>query len=139
MYSEGMTTRELGLREARTNLGHIANTAHLRRDVTYLTRNGERIAAVVPVTETEASETTFAVPSDEAHRSGTLAVLSLMRRLANGIVGLQVGEITIDDITDELNAALKRLANQDGELSEEATHAATALSRALDKAINENR
>jgi len=134
-----MTTREMGLREAREHLGQIANTAYLRRDVTYLTRNGDRIAAVVPATETEATETTFAVPADEDARYATLAVLGIMQRLADNIVGLKVGGGSIDDITDDVGASLRRLLTEDGEPSELVTDAAGALCRALSQAINEHR
>lgn len=83
--------------------------------------------------------TSFAVPAEEDARYGTIAVLSLMRQLADGIIGLQAGGGTIDDITGDLNSRLRGLANADGELSEAATLAAVALYRALDKAIGENR
>jgi antitoxin (DNA-binding transcriptional repressor) of toxin-antitoxin stability system len=44
-----MKTNEIGLREARVQLGPIANRADLAGEITYLTRNGRKIAAIVPV------------------------------------------------------------------------------------------
>ncbi len=44
----GVSENEIGLREARTQLGDIANRAHLVGEITYLMRNGRRIAAIVP-------------------------------------------------------------------------------------------
>lgn len=40
---------EIGLREARAQLGPLANRAELAREITYLTRNGRRVAAIVPL------------------------------------------------------------------------------------------
>jgi prevent-host-death family protein len=39
---------EIGLREARARLGTLADKARWRDEVTYLTKNGTRVAAVVP-------------------------------------------------------------------------------------------
>lgn len=44
-----MSENEIGLREARAQLGDIANRAHLAGQITYLMRNGRRIAAIVPI------------------------------------------------------------------------------------------
>lgn len=43
-------SEEIGIEEARKNLGDIANRAHYAGRVTYITRRGQRIAAIVPVT-----------------------------------------------------------------------------------------
>lgn len=40
---------EIGIEEARKSLGEIANRAELAGDITYLTRHGRAIAAVVPM------------------------------------------------------------------------------------------
>jgi hypothetical protein len=40
---------EIGIHEARKILGPLANRAHLAGRITYLTRNGTRIAAIVPL------------------------------------------------------------------------------------------
>ena len=85
------------------------------------------------------AQTTFAIPADDSQRAATVAVLSLMRRLTDGIIGLPNGTLTIDELTDDLNAAMKRLANKDGELSGPITDAAASLYRALDHTINEHR
>ena len=42
-------TNEIGLREARKELGPLADRARYTGEITYLTRNGERIAAIVPL------------------------------------------------------------------------------------------
>lgn len=42
-------TNEIGLREARKELGPLANRAHLANEINYLTRNGVAIAAIVPI------------------------------------------------------------------------------------------
>ncbi|MGW4801508.1 type II toxin-antitoxin system prevent-host-death family antitoxin [Nonomuraea sp. NPDC004297] len=39
---------ELGIREARGQLGELVNRAHYRDEVTYLTKHRTRVAAVVP-------------------------------------------------------------------------------------------
>ena len=44
-----MTTNAIGLREARTQLGPLANRADLAGEITYLTRNGRSLAAIVPI------------------------------------------------------------------------------------------
>jgi antitoxin (DNA-binding transcriptional repressor) of toxin-antitoxin stability system len=44
-----MTTNEIGLREARKEIGNLANRADLTGEITYLTRNGRDVAAVVPI------------------------------------------------------------------------------------------
>ena len=41
-------SEEVGIEEARKNLGDIANRAHYAGQVTYITRRGQRIAAIVP-------------------------------------------------------------------------------------------
>ena len=40
--------QEIGLREARTRLGELADKARYLDEVTYLTKNGTKVAAVVP-------------------------------------------------------------------------------------------
>lgn len=134
----GMTTQEIGLREARAEIGDIANRAYISGEVTYLTRNGRPIAAVAPVTRITgagAPEVTFAVPTGENAKYGALAVLRLMRQLADGVTGLKVGDIDIDDITGDLSKALRDLFGG-GEPSDDVTDAAVAVFRVLDQAIN---
>jgi hypothetical protein len=41
--------RDTGIEQARKTLGEIANRAEFAREITFLTRNGRRIAAVVPL------------------------------------------------------------------------------------------
>lgn len=41
-------SEEIGIEEARKNLGDIANRAYYAGQVTYITRRGQRVAAVVP-------------------------------------------------------------------------------------------
>ena len=55
-----VSENEIGLREARAQIGEIANRAHLTGQVTYLMRNGRRIAAVVPVNRV-AKESTMTI------------------------------------------------------------------------------
>jgi antitoxin (DNA-binding transcriptional repressor) of toxin-antitoxin stability system len=56
---------EIGIEEARKSLGDIANRAALAGQITYLTRNGKRIAAIVPM-ERQYVTVTFASP-EQAH------------------------------------------------------------------------
>lgn len=46
---------EIGIEDARKTIGDIANRSHMQGQTTYLTRNGKRIAAVVPLDRTETS------------------------------------------------------------------------------------
>lgn len=41
--------QDVGIEQARKALGEIANRAALAGEVTYLTRNGRRIAAIAPL------------------------------------------------------------------------------------------
>lgn len=42
-------SKEVGIEEARKNLGDLANLAFYAGETTYITRRGKRIAAIVPV------------------------------------------------------------------------------------------
>lgn len=48
VYTHGMS-KWIGLREARKEIGPIADRAHLAGEITFLSRNGKPIAAVVPI------------------------------------------------------------------------------------------
>ncbi|MCW2901751.1 MAG: hypothetical protein JWO67_4016 [Streptosporangiaceae bacterium] len=55
-----MSSEEMGIEPARKVLGPIADRARYAGQVTYLTRNGRRIAAVVPLNRIK--ETAVAMP-----------------------------------------------------------------------------
>lgn len=44
-----MSENEIGLREARTQLGELVNRAEYAGQITYLMRHGRRVAAIVPM------------------------------------------------------------------------------------------
>lgn len=62
---------EIGIEQARKSLGDIANRADIGGTITYLTRNGRRVAAVVPLerivqTVAEAAENAYVVVIEAA-------------------------------------------------------------------------
>jgi antitoxin (DNA-binding transcriptional repressor) of toxin-antitoxin stability system len=62
---------EIGIEQARKSLGDIANRAAIAGTITYLTRNGRRVAAVVPLerivqTVAEAAENAYVVVVEAA-------------------------------------------------------------------------
>ena len=50
------TPHELGLREARAQLGNLAYGAAMFRRITYITNRGRRVAAIVAIQDAEAIE-----------------------------------------------------------------------------------
>lgn len=44
-----MSEHEIGLREARTQIGKLVNAAEYAGQVTYITNHGRRVAAIVPI------------------------------------------------------------------------------------------
>lgn len=63
-----MADVEIGIEQARKTLGDIANRAALAGQTTYLTRNGRRIAAVVPVEDTM----TYTVQIEASNEAGDI-------------------------------------------------------------------
>ena len=57
---------DIGIEQARKNLGELANRAQLAGETTYLTRNGKRIAAVVPLERIMPTYTSVIEASNEA-------------------------------------------------------------------------
>lgn len=45
----GVSENEIGLREARAQLGELVNQAQYNGVATYITRHGHRVAAIVPI------------------------------------------------------------------------------------------
>ena len=62
---------EIGIEQARKSLGDIANRAQLTGAITYLTRNGRRIAAVVPL-ELTMQNTEYTVTIEAANADQTI-------------------------------------------------------------------
>ena len=79
---------ELGLREARDRLGELADQARYLDQVTYLTKHGNRVAAVVAA---DAAHT-----RDQIRRSAELSAdeVAAMRAQYEGL--LRAGEATLD-------------------------------------------
>jgi prevent-host-death family protein len=48
MYSQGVSENEIGLREGRARFGDLVNRAEYAGEITYITRHGRRVAAIVP-------------------------------------------------------------------------------------------
>ena len=48
-----VSDREMGVEEARAKLGPLVNDAAVDGTITYLTRNGKRFAAIVPLSVVE--------------------------------------------------------------------------------------
>lgn len=112
-----VSENEIGLREARTQLGEIANRAHLTGQVTYLMRNGRRIAAVVPINRVAPEATMTITVTDLAAELGTTRddVLALADQLTtldsseNVVDSEDRFEVTLtaeaaDVIRDQLNS-----------------------------------
>lgn len=49
MYSHGVSENEIGLREGRAKFGDLVNRAEYAGEITYITRHGRRVAAIVPI------------------------------------------------------------------------------------------
>ncbi|MQA86721.1 MAG: type II toxin-antitoxin system prevent-host-death family antitoxin [Streptosporangiales bacterium] len=57
-----MATEEIGVEQARAKLGELVSRAEYRGEITYLTRYGRRVAAVVPARIAEEHETSAGRP-----------------------------------------------------------------------------
>lgn len=71
---------EIGIEQARKSLGDIANRADLAGTITYLTRNGRRVAAVVPlerIVQTVQNDPTVRVQTYD-RASGEIVEVELM-------------------------------------------------------------
>lgn len=78
-YERPPEGEEIGLREARTVLGPLTNQAYYQDRVTYLTRQGNRVAAIVPA---EAARTrTQTAEAIEDRRSSERAARQRLRDL----------------------------------------------------------
>jgi antitoxin (DNA-binding transcriptional repressor) of toxin-antitoxin stability system len=119
-----MTTRELGLREAREQLGPIANRANLAGEITYLTRNGKRIAAIVPldrIKETAVTEPTHYTVTIDADTARWLTATSGTDRLGGDtgrryfLVDLGDGRVAIP--TSSLEDLMERDEADDGKVT----------------------
>jgi len=60
--------RELGIEAARSQLGPVTDHARYQDVVTFLTRNGNRVAAVVPLERVAGASNTATVPGDDSLR-----------------------------------------------------------------------
>lgn len=61
-----MATESISLREARDSLGKRVDAAHYRGDITVITKNGERRAAIVPIAFLDERAATIETPEGES-------------------------------------------------------------------------
>ena len=60
---------EFGIELARKTLGEIANRALFSGEITFLTRNGRRIAAIVPLDRVSGLQPEVVTPNEENART----------------------------------------------------------------------
>src|SRR4051812_9729221 len=85
--------RSIGIEEARKTLGEIANRADLSGEVTYLTRHGRAIAAVVPTSKPSSrdQEGTFVITTQIRPHLATIEgnLMGETWRCSCGFVGVE--------------------------------------------------
>jgi prevent-host-death family protein len=62
-HTEAMSEREIGMREGRAEFGELISRAEYGGEITYVTRHGRRVAAIVPLDR-------IAAPSTGAPKTG---------------------------------------------------------------------
>lgn len=121
---------DIGIEQARKNLGDLANRAQLAGDIAYLTRNGKRIAAIVPlervmpVTETSTETSTYERIGRDAEGQWTDTITITVHTYSDGSVEVSRvyatdGETTAEDeFSDDTtaNGALSELRRYTAEL-----------------------
>lgn len=55
-YNSSMESNEIGARDLRIGLADVLNVTLVRNRITYITSNGRRVAAIVPVVDAEQIE-----------------------------------------------------------------------------------
>lgn len=80
---------EVGIEQARANLGDLANRAHYAGQIAYITRRGRRIAAIVPINRITQETAMPATTQDLAYQ------VSLT-------LGDHIGDYDIDAIVEEI-------------------------------------
>jgi hypothetical protein len=123
-----MSSTEIGIEQARKVLGDLATRAQLTGQITYLTRNGRRVAAIVPL---ESIMTTITMTPQAAEIIAT-ALIELGATTHNKDVAAaahrvaelhertaQQGLAATHDEAHQLHYEIMQVAERDGELNEE--------------------
>ncbi|MFC4117021.1 hypothetical protein [Nonomuraea zeae] len=90
---------ELTVEEARARLGDVANRADQAGQITYLTRNGRRVAAIVPLHRTAEAADVIVMTSVDLIAEETGATVENVHAAIEHVSALAVGEsiVTSDD------------------------------------------
>ena len=97
VYIQGVSENEIGLREGRAQFGELVSRAEYAGTITYITRHGRRVAAIVPLNVIKESAMTITV-TDLANETG--ATVEDVLALADQLTTLDSSEAVVASEVD---------------------------------------